>query len=113
MSVSEYPVPPLDLDDADQHRRQLAQSNSLLMFGKSNNVLDVTLTASAASSTVTDARLGVHTSCLFMPSSANAAAEIGNGTLYVSSTGRVNGSVVVTNANNSQSDRTFKMVLVG
>ena len=113
MSVSEYPVPPLDLDDADQHRRQLAQSNSLLMFGKSNNVIDVTLTASAASTTVTDARLGVHTGCLFMPKTANASAEIGNGTIYVSDTGRVNGSVVITHANNSQTDRTFKMVLVG
>jgi hypothetical protein len=113
MSVSEYPVPPLDLDDADQHRRQLAQSNSLLMFGKTNNVIDVTLTASAASTTVTDARIGVNTACLFMPKTANAAAEIGNGTMYISDTSRVNGSVVITNANNSQTDRTFKMVLVG
>ncbi len=84
-----------------------------MMLGRTNNVLDVTLTASAASTTVTDARIGVNTVLLFMPTTANASAEIGAGTIYVGQSGRVNGSVAITHANNSQTDRTFKVVLVG
>jgi hypothetical protein len=113
MAVSEFPVAPLDLDDAEQHRRQIAQSVNLLMGGKGNNVIDVTLAASAASTTVTDARIGVNTVCLLMPTTANASAEIGNGTVYVALASRVNGAVAITHANNSQTDRVFKLVLVG
>jgi len=113
MSVSEYVVPPTDLPDERSHRRMLSEGISRLFQGKSNNVLDVTLTASAAATTVTDARIGVNTALLFMPRTANAAAEIGNGTIYVADSGRANGSVSITHANNAQTDRDFKVVLCG
>jgi len=113
MAVSEFPAPPVDLTDGDMHRRQIAISVNQILTGKINNVLDVTLAASAASTTITDARIGVNTALIFTPTTANASAEIGAGTIYVVTTSRVNGSVAVTHANNSQTDRTFKVILVG
>lgn len=72
----------------------------------------VTLTANAASTTITDARIRFDSFIGFQPTTANAAAELGAGTLYVDDSGRVNGSVTITHANNAQTDRTFK-VLIG
>jgi hypothetical protein len=46
-----------------------------------------------------------------MPTTANAAAEIGNGTLYVSS--RDKQQFTITHASNTQSDRTFGYVVQG
>ena len=113
MTVSEFPAPPIGSPDEEYHRQQISQSVNQVLTGKTNNVLDVTLTASAASTTITDARIGVNTALIFTPATANASAEIGAGTIYVVTTSRVNGSVAVTHANNSQTDRTFKVVLVG
>ena len=42
---------------------------------------------------------------------ANAAAEIGNGTMYIGAVN--NGAFVVTHANNAQADRTFLYVALG
>ena len=113
MSVSEFPAPPINLQDEEMHRRQIATSVNQMLTGKSNNVLDVTLASSSAYTTITDARIGIHTALIFTPTTANASAEIGAGTIYVVTTSRVNGSVAVTHANNSQTDRTFKVILVG
>lgn len=109
----EFPIPPLDHEDGKEHRRLLGQSVQGLMSGKSNNILDVTLTASQASTTVEDARLTFSSVLLPMPRTANAAAEIGNGTMYVADSGRVNGEVTITHANNAQTDRDFYFVIVG
>lgn len=72
-----------------------------------------TLTANVASSTMTDDRISVDSTVVLVPTTANAAAEIGAGTLYMSETGRVNGSLVITHANNAQTDRTFRVVIIG
>jgi hypothetical protein len=40
-----------------------------------------------------------------MPTTANTAAQLGNGTIYVN--GRANGSFTLTHANNAQTDRIF------
>jgi hypothetical protein len=103
----------LDNPDERQHRRKLAERQADISRGRTNNVLTVTLAANADSTTVTDARIAYCSALLFSPTTASAAAEIGAGTLYVSETGRVNGSVVISHANNAQTDRTFKMVVVG
>jgi hypothetical protein len=73
----------------------------------------ITLTASVATTTVTDDRISVDSTFVLVPSTANAAAELGNGTLYFSESGRVNGSIVITHANNAQTDRTFRIVIIG
>lgn len=113
MTVSEFPAPALDAPDESIHRRQISQSVNNLLLGRTNNVLDVTLEASSATTTVTDVRIGINTVLLLMPTTANASAEIGAGTIYVGQSSRVNGRVVITHANNSQTDRTYKVVLVG
>ena len=84
MTVSEFRAPPLFSNDETIHRKQLGESINNIIVGKMNNVIDVTLTASSATTTIT-----------------------------VVTTSRVNGSAIVTNANNSQTDRTFKVIMVG
>jgi len=109
--ISAFNLPPQDYEDEKQHRRLLSRAIASLMGGKTNNVIEVTLTANAASTTVTDARIANSTALIPVPLTANAAAELA--TMYVSNTGRVNNSASITHANNAQTDRTFKFVLVG
>ena len=91
--------------------RLVAEVVNGLMAGKDNATGDITLTANQATTTLTDRRIGPDSVLLFMPKTANAAAEIGNGTLYVSATGKE--TATVTHANNAQSDRTYKFVVRG
>lgn len=73
----------------------------------------VTLTANVASTTITDARIASTSAIVLVPTTANAAAEIGAGTMYVSETGRLHGTAVITHANNAQTDRTYRYVIAG
>ena len=82
-----------------------------IMRGKINATLDVTLTVSAASTTVNDARIGGNCGIYLMPLSANAAAEIGNGTIWWGTAGSQ--TVTLNHANNAQADRTFRLLLIG
>jgi len=86
-----------------------------MMNGKTNNTDSVTLTASVATTVVTlaEGRLGEDTVILFTPTTANAAAEVGAGGLYVSSRAVLSNQFTITHANNAQADRTFNYVLVG
>lgn len=82
-----------------------------ILIGKLNVGGTVTLTANAGSTTLTDTRLGYQTAVILVPTTANAAAAIA--TTYISETSRVNGSVAITHANNAQTDKTFRYVLIG
>jgi hypothetical protein len=82
-----------------------------LFEGRSNAVGKLTLTANATSTTVTAANCGIGSTVLLTPTSAHAAAEFGNGTIYVSAV--ANGSFTLTHANNSQTDRTFLYAAFG
>lgn len=82
-----------------------------LFAGRSNAVGEVTLTASAASTDVTAINVGADTKIFLTPTTANASAEFGNGTIYVSSVGQ--GTFTITHANNAQTDRTFYWVGIG
>ncbi|MCW5615894.1 MAG: hypothetical protein KIT32_12305 [Rhodocyclaceae bacterium] len=84
-----------------------------LLQGKMNVVIEVTLTASAAFTTVTDARIGYSSAPIAVPLTSNAAAELGAGTLYIPSATILNGSFVIQHANNSQTDRNFRFVVIG
>ena len=97
--------------DHDQWLRRIASVVNGLLQGKSLNVGTVTLTDNAGTTTLTDARIGANTFIGFMPTTANASAEIGAGTLYVSA--RADGSATLTHANNSQTDRSFVYLIVG
>jgi hypothetical protein len=91
-------------------RRVVSTVNNILQ-GRLNVVVPLTLSANQGSTAVTDARISPFSALLFAPVTANAAAEIGAGTLYASS--QTNGSAVISHANNAQTDRQFNMVIIG
>ena len=83
-----------------------------MLIGKLNATVDVTLAANEDSTTVQDPRIGGDSALLLgCPMTANAAAELGSGTLYVASVG--NQTATLIHANNGQTDRTFRIVIVG
>lgn len=111
-----YPVPPRDAGSDEpasvrQFARRIADVLLSVMQGRLNNTTELTLTANAGSTTLEDPRLTVQSVVATEPLTANAAAEKGNGTLYVSA--RNNGSVTFTHANNAQTDRTFAVSILG
>jgi hypothetical protein len=82
-----------------------------LFEGRSNAVGTFTLSASTTTTTVTSINCGSACTVVAEPMTANAAAEKGNGTMYISSV--LNGSFVVTHANAVSTDRTFRYVALG
>ncbi len=82
-----------------------------LLRGKLNATLDLTLTAGAGSTIVKDPRIGGSSSIQLMALSANAAAEIGNGSIWWGTPG--NQTVTLNHANNAQSDRNFRLTIIG
>jgi hypothetical protein len=82
-----------------------------LFEGRSNAVGTFTLTANASSTTVAAQNCGAGCTVLPFPKTASAAAEIGNGTMYIGTVN--NGSFVVVHANNALSDRTFRYAALG
>ena len=91
--------------------RVVAQVVNQILEGKLNSTGEFTCTASATTTTVTDYRAGKDSVVLLMPTTANAAAEMGNGTIYIST--RAKQSFTVTHASNTQSDRTFGYIIIG
>ena len=91
--------------------REIALVVNSILDGKINATGSVTLTASAASTAVTEDRAGDDSVILFMPTTANAASEQAAGGMYVSSRGKQ--TFTITHANNAQSDRTFEYVVIG
>jgi len=77
--------------------------------GKTNNTGTVTLADGSSTTTVTDRPAGSDSVITFMPTTANAAADLAN--LYVSS--RDDGQFTLTHTNNSQTDRTYGYVITG
>ena len=77
--------------------------------GKLNVNGTLTLTANGTTTTLTDFILDSASHIALMPMSANAAAALAN----VSFGSPTNGSVVLTHANNAQTDRTFRYSVIG
>lgn len=109
MSAAAYQTPPRFSNNPVDHRRRLADAIALLLQGKMNATSEITLTAGATSTTITDPRIGPSTFLGFSPLSASAAAA--QGALYVSS--QQNGQATLTHASNAAADQTFRLLLVG
>lgn len=77
--------------------------------GKYNVTKDVTLTAGTTTTTLKDSRLSPISALLLSPKTSNAAAALA--TTYVSAQGQ--GEATLTHANNAQTDRTFRVAIVG
>ena len=82
-----------------------------LAAGRSNAVGSVTLATGASSTTVPTANCAAGSVPILVPASANAAAEVGNGTMYVSSV--ANGAFTITHANSATAGRVFLWAVVG
>lgn len=96
-------------EDEGRHRRQLAIVVNNLNNGKMNNTGTLTLTANAATTTLTDSRLGPFSTVLLMSTTANAAGALA--TTYFDTF--ADGSCTVHHANNAQVDKTFKYAVIG
>lgn len=72
--------------------------------GRTNNGGEVTLTANAATTTLSDDLITKNSGIFLQPTTANAAAALA--TTYFDAP--TTGSVVINHANNAQVDRTFK-----
>lgn len=81
---------------------------SQLIKGRSNSTGEVTLTANATSTTITGVNVNENAQVFLFPKTANAAAELGAGTMYASIS-RITGTptVTITHANAVTTDRTF------
>lgn len=109
MSSKGFPPVAEFLPDANEHRRQIARAVNGLLRGRLNAVLDVTLTASATSTTITDPRISAFSVILWMPKTANAATAAAN--LYV--TDRKSGSAVLNHASSADTDQDFTLLIIG
>lgn len=93
--------------------RRLYEVVQQIRRGKMENVTELTLTANAATSTLAFKGLSPQSVVIFDPKTANAAAELYGGTMYVLTANRGNDSWTVTHANNAQNDRTFQVAVIG
>src|SRR5262245_29933572 len=82
-----------------------------LAAGRSNAVGSVTLATGSATTTVTTANCAIDSTPILTPASANAATEMGNGTMYVSAV--ANGSFTITHTNSVTPGRTFLYAILG
>lgn len=103
------PAVPRKWFDIHDHLARLADAVNAVLQGKTNNTGTITLTANQATTTLNDMKIGINSVINFMPTTANAAAELA--TLYVSSRGYK--TATLTHANNAQIDRTFIYTVTG
>ena len=103
--------PPLWDEDEVRHRRLIAEAIAQILDGNLALTKDVTLTANVASTTVTDKRIGRNRALLLMPTTANAAGALA--TTYIPTATITDGAAVIQHANNAQTDRTFRLLILG
>jgi hypothetical protein len=97
------------ITETDLKKIVLALQN--LAAGRSNAVGSVTLAAGSSTTTVTTANCAQNSTPILTPASASAAAEVGNGAMYVSAV--TNGSFTITHTNSATTGRTFLYALLG
>lgn len=107
---NDYPSPPQNPRAEIGYIRKLMVSLVYAMKGKLNCTGELTLTASATSTVVENTLCNENSVVLLTPETANAAGEIGGGTLYI-----VPGvkQFTVTHANAGTTDRRFRYVIIG
>jgi hypothetical protein len=105
-------APPAELGAVAAFQHRIREVVNNLLQGKANVTRDVTLAAGAASTTVDDPRIGGASAILLAcPLTANAAAELGAGTIYLAAIGKQ--TAILAHASNAQTDRTFRLVIMG
>ncbi len=74
---------------------------------------EITLAINSATTVFADIRLSNQSWIGFDPLTANAAAELYGGTMYVLEANRGTQTCTITHANNAQADRTFIVSILG
>lgn len=104
-------APPSFQPDEKQHRRLIAQWEREAHQGHLGNTGNVTLMTGTAATVVTDFRVGAFSVIGFMPTTANAAAELAAGSMFVSS--RSAQGFTITHASTTTADRAFAYSILG
>jgi hypothetical protein len=112
-----YLVPP-DFDpDTAKWCRDIVRCVKGILQGKTNNTGLITLKANAGSTLIelASGRLGEETVILFDPLTANAAADLYGGAMYVTSGNRdvLGNAFTITHPNNANADKRFRYTLIG
>jgi len=97
--------------DGARHRREIVNWGQENQIGHIACTGSVTLLANAISTTVADTRAGVASFIQFMPTTQDAAREVANGNLYVST--RDKQFFVITHTNDPSATRTFTYAVLG
>lgn len=92
---------------------KLATSINAINDGQLSSNGSITLTENSATTVITDRRVGKDSVILFDPRTANAATELYGATMYISAVAPRSNTFTITHANNSQTDRTFKYIVLG
>lgn len=94
----------------EEHVRKVALGLEQVIAGKTNNVISITLVPDATETRVERGRVTVDTRVALTPQSANAAAAVASGSLWVETHF---GEIIVHHDSQSDTDRTFGAILVG
>lgn len=97
--------------DEQQHRRSIAQWEREAHQGHLGNTGNITLGTGTAATAVKDFRVGPFSFIGLMPTTANAAAELGSGGMYVSD--RSAEGFTITHASTTTADRAFVYCILG
>jgi hypothetical protein len=101
----------VSLNPAEKEPRLIVNAIRQLMEGRSNATGMATLTAGSTVTTVTAVSCSEGSTVLLQPTTANAAAEVGAGTIYVSTVS--NGSFGIVHASAGSTDRIYRWVALG
>lgn len=99
----------IGLDLNEKNQQVINTAIQQLQQGRSNALVQATLTAGTTTTTVTAPNCATGSAPLPIAMTANAAAALA--TMYCSAVN--NGSFVITHANNGQVDRTFRFATFG
>lgn len=103
--------PPPFIFSEQEHRRQLGAWAREAHQGHLANVGSVTLSTATAATAVVDSRVGPNSFIGLMPTTANAAQELGAGSLYISA--RSAEGFTIAHANTSTADRAYVYCILG
>lgn len=99
------------LSAAERNLNTIVQAIRQLTEGRSNAVGTVTLTAGVTTTTVLFANCSTSSLPQLTAMTANAATALA--TTFILQANILNGSFIITHANNGQTDRTFAFVVLG
>jgi hypothetical protein len=94
------------ISESEDKLKRVIQALQEVIKGNTNNIGTVTLRASQTTTTVSSPIVAVGAHIVLTQRSANAAAEVGNGTIWVDPVS-ASGSFTIHHANNAQTDRLF------